>query len=418
MHETDLAGTSLPSQVPPPGDPSGPGAETVSRLGGRAADPSRGSALRLSSSWFAHAVRRPLTTPGTAFVALTTVAVAAWTAMPSNDRLWSFIVGNEESGVFIAEDRSCATVTELYGDTDSQLVIDGASQNNHPFDDFHILVGLVPSLAHPDPGSGLAIGFGVGSTTTALLDDARLDRVVTAELCGGAYELARRVAADRAPDLAAALADPRSDLQVTDGRHLLLTTDERFDVITVDTLRPTSSNAGSHVSVEFYELVDSRLTNDGVFSQWITSARQVHAAAQVFPYLRIVSVANYNSSLFMNIGTTVESVARSLLNHSGLKIITNNLNVASIFAGREEFEVTIAGGTVRQRVSLQQGIPQEKAKEIVKFIKDTKIKVQASIQGDLVRVAGKDRDALQAVIAALRGQDFGIDMQFGNYRSN
>lgn len=56
-----------------------------------------------------------------------------------------------------------------------------------------------------------------------------------------------------------------------------------------------------------------------------------------------------NSSLFMNIGTTVESVARALLNHSGLKIITNNLNVASIFSGREEFEVTIAGGTVRQR---------------------------------------------------------------------
>ena len=56
-----------------------------------------------------------------------------------------------------------------------------------------------------------------------------------------------------------------------------------------------------------------------------------------------------NSSLFMNIGTTVESVARSLLDHSGLKIITNNLNVASIFSGHEQFEVTIAGGTVRQR---------------------------------------------------------------------
>lgn len=56
-----------------------------------------------------------------------------------------------------------------------------------------------------------------------------------------------------------------------------------------------------------------------------------------------------NSSLFMNIGTTVESVARSLQNHTGLKIITNNLNVASIFSGNEEFEVTIAGGTVRQR---------------------------------------------------------------------
>ena len=77
-----------------------------------------------------------------------------------------------------------------------------------------------------------------------------------------------------------------------------------------------------------------------------------------------------------------------------------------------------AGSTVRQRISLQQGIPQEKAKEIVKFIKDTKLKVQVSIQGDLVRVAGKDRDSLQQVIAQLRDQDFGIDMQFGNYRSN
>ena len=76
------------------------------------------------------------------------------------------------------------------------------------------------------------------------------------------------------------------------------------------------------------------------------------------------------------------------------------------------------GGTVRQRIALQQGIPQEKAKEIVKFIKETKLKVQASIQGDFVRVAGKDRDTLQEVIAALRNQDFGIDMQFTNYRTN
>lgn len=79
---------------------------------------------------------------------------------------------------------------------------------------------------------------------------------------------------------------------------------------------------------------------------------------------------------------------------------------------------TALGGTVRQRITLQQGIPQDKAKEIVKFIKDTKLKAQASIQGDAVRVAGRDRDILQDVIAALRNHDFGIDMQFTNYRSN
>src|SRR5690349_7581116 len=77
-----------------------------------------------------------------------------------------------------------------------------------------------------------------------------------------------------------------------------------------------------------------------------------------------------------------------------------------------------AGSTVRQKFKLQQGIPTEKEREIVKLIKDSKVKVQASIQGDTVRVSGKDRDTLQQVIGMLRNKDFGIDMQFTNYRSN
>ena len=77
-----------------------------------------------------------------------------------------------------------------------------------------------------------------------------------------------------------------------------------------------------------------------------------------------------------------------------------------------------AGGSVRQEIALQQGIPVEKAREIVKAIKDAKKKVQASIQGDFVRVSGKDRDTLQEIIAMLRARDFGIDMQFTNYRTN
>jgi cyclic-di-GMP-binding protein len=76
-----------------------------------------------------------------------------------------------------------------------------------------------------------------------------------------------------------------------------------------------------------------------------------------------------------------------------------------------------AGSSVRQEISIQQGVPIEKAREIVKKIKDSKIKVQASIQGDLVRVSGKNRDDLQQAIQMLRGQDFGIDVQFTNYRT-
>ena len=77
-----------------------------------------------------------------------------------------------------------------------------------------------------------------------------------------------------------------------------------------------------------------------------------------------------------------------------------------------------AGSTVKQEITMQQGIPIEKARELVKKIKDSKLKVQASISGDYVRVAGRDRDTLQSVMALLRGTDFGIDLQFTNYRTN
>ncbi len=77
-----------------------------------------------------------------------------------------------------------------------------------------------------------------------------------------------------------------------------------------------------------------------------------------------------------------------------------------------------AGSSVRQEITMQNGIPTEKAREIVKVVKESKKKVQASIQGDFVRVSGKDRDTLQDIIAVLRSTDFGIDMQFTNYRSN
>jgi len=75
-----------------------------------------------------------------------------------------------------------------------------------------------------------------------------------------------------------------------------------------------------------------------------------------------------------------------------------------------------AKGTVRQAVTVRQGIATEKAKEIVKAIKDAKLKVQAAIQGDQVRVSGKKKDDLQAAIALLKAADFGIPLQFTNYR--
>jgi len=77
-----------------------------------------------------------------------------------------------------------------------------------------------------------------------------------------------------------------------------------------------------------------------------------------------------------------------------------------------------AGSSVKQEITLTSGIPIEKARDVVKKIKDSKLKLQASIQGDLVRISGKDRDTLQQALALLRGADFGIDLQFTNFRTN
>ena len=96
------------------------------------------------------------------------------------------------------------------------------------------------------------------------------------------------------------------------------------------------------------------------------------------------------------------------------KIIKRGISLKALTYEKVE---AAAGNTVRQVITLQSGIPQEKAKEIVKVIKNTKLKVNASIQQDQVRVSGKSRDDLQAVISKLKSEDLGIDMQYVNFRS-
>lgn len=95
------------------------------------------------------------------------------------------------------------------------------------------------------------------------------------------------------------------------------------------------------------------------------------------------------------------------------KVIKRGISLKALKYGKAE---PAAGGMVRQEIQLQQGIPQEKAKEIVKIIKATKLKVNAAIQQDQVRVTGKNRDDLQAIIAKLKSEELDIDMQFVNYR--
>jgi hypothetical protein len=96
------------------------------------------------------------------------------------------------------------------------------------------------------------------------------------------------------------------------------------------------------------------------------------------------------------------------------KLVKRGISLKNISYGKLE---PAAGQSVRQKINLQQGIPVEKAKEIVRLVKDSKKKAQASIQGDTVRITSKSRDDLQAVMALLRAKEMGIDLQFTNYRT-
>ena len=96
------------------------------------------------------------------------------------------------------------------------------------------------------------------------------------------------------------------------------------------------------------------------------------------------------------------------------KLIKRKVSIKALDYGKVE---PASGDAVRQVITIQQGIPQEKGKEIMKFIKGLGIKkVQAQIADDQVRVSGKDKDDLQTVITSLKEKDFGVDMSFTNYR--
>jgi uncharacterized protein YajQ (UPF0234 family) len=105
---------------------------------------------------------------------------------------------------------------------------------------------------------------------------------------------------------------------------------------------------------------------------------------------------------------------KSIIDILQTKVIKRNISLKSLDYGKIE---AAAGGTVRQYVTIKKGISKEKAKEVVSKIKETKLKVQAQIMDDQVRVTGKNKDDLQGIMAKLKQADLDVDLQFVNFRS-
>jgi predicted membrane-bound spermidine synthase len=226
---------------------------------------------------------------------LMTALVAAF---PSNERFWAFFNNVPIDRFELAEDRAC--VNSLVHEQDQTfLYINSSWQNGHPYDFFHILIGLLPSLMHERPERGLAVGLGIGSTAYSMAQDPRIGQVDCVEICGGEQRLVASLAARGSSTSRRLLADPRINLITADGRRWLLARPEPYDVIVVDAVRPTTAYAGNLYSVEFYELVASRLAPDGLFVQWIPTGRVLNGVRRVFRHVAIGEVPDYFASRFI-----------------------------------------------------------------------------------------------------------------------
>lgn len=246
----------------------------------------------------AAALRLP--TPGqrTAAAAGAAGLMAACLALfPSNERFWAFFHGVPVERFEVAEDRAC--VTSLVDEQqETFLYINGSWQNGHPYDFFHILIGLLPSLLHEKPERALAVGLGIGSTAYSMAQDPRLGHVDCVEICGSEERLVASLAKRGSVPSQRLLADPRIDLIAGDGRRWLLSQEKPYDIIVVDAVRPNTAYSGNLYSVEFYELVASRLAPGGLFVQWIPTERSLNSARKVFPYMVTGSVPDYFASRF------------------------------------------------------------------------------------------------------------------------
>jgi spermidine synthase len=217
-------------------------------------------------------------------VATVGTAAALLVLFPSNERLWGFLHGASPERFALVEERSCVNALVQHGDT-QMLHLNAAAQNGYPYDDFHLLIGLFPTLLHPNPQRALAVGLGIGATPYGMLLDPRMQSVETVEICAGLGSLLGKLGELGAHESRRLLADPRLDLRAGDGRKRLLTAEQRYDIITVDALRPQSGYSGNVYSVEFYELVAARLAPGGVFAQWVPTDRVLASVARVFPHV-------------------------------------------------------------------------------------------------------------------------------------
>jgi predicted membrane-bound spermidine synthase len=215
-------------------------------------------------------------------------AAATAIALPSGSQLWAALHGTASQRLLVAEDGSGVSV--LRGRDPSfegnvTVFVNGLGQSEFPYGGIHTVLGALPALLHPMPRSAAVIGLGSGDTLFAVAGRRDLERILSIEIVKPQIDTLTALF-ERIPytELRTVLRDPRIEHVFGDGRLLLSTTDERFDIIEADALRPNSAYAGNLYSLEYFRLMRDRLTPGGFAVTWVPTDRVVRTFLRVFDY--------------------------------------------------------------------------------------------------------------------------------------
>ncbi|MBI5675443.1 MAG: hypothetical protein HZC48_06435 [Nitrospirae bacterium] len=155
-----------------------------------------------------------------------------------------------------------------------------------PYGGGHSILGIAPALYHPDPKTGLVVGFGSGDTLYSLALDKRLDKTACVELSRGQIELLKRESGrELFWQVVKIFNNPRVNIIGGDGRKYLLHSKEKFDLIEIDAIHPYAAYSGNLYSVEFFQLIKQHLKPGGIFCQWLPTDRVERTVLKAFPYV-------------------------------------------------------------------------------------------------------------------------------------
>jgi len=208
---------------------------------------------------------------------------------PNNQAMWKVLQGSYNKDILLLEDKSSVSTIKLdFNSIKIDVVfLNGLGESYFPYkqDYVHLQLGYLPVLIHPNPKNIAIVGFGSGGTLYAASKSDKAQNIDCFEISSNQYELVREYGTMINDSTVTGLFnDPRIKLYIKDGRKALLNSNEKYDIIEADALRPESPYSGNIYSIEYFELIKSKLNPSGLAVSWAATDRVVNTFATVFPY--------------------------------------------------------------------------------------------------------------------------------------